>query len=780
MILILAEFGDIRRKVAKPNSSPACHIEELYLPHSMNSGQYLRKMIDLADYKSTLWEFASSLVHFPLSIKPLDIHKDLDLTGVYHTHSIHNCYNQLLAVSKINSSLLGENLFTPVSVLIASSKVVVAEPAESLLQPIEFKTAPIRKLQSESKISCSWRNPDILVNQVSCQNMISAWAGSHNIESEVKSLTEMQNFPSFVIQNKQILKEYESESELVCSDIKTKIIWQKLFYQYDVLYLKIEQLCGMFSMSCPFLECGMNLGGKSLSELKEHAKCLLGKNGKKSARKKRSSIFSSLLENLGLVKSASEISLENFNRVSETNFNKLRSNQLTLEKSFLEHSDKLHEMLIAEGKDIETSYDRVSTLSVHLQLLQQFAHDRETYLAAHEAFANMFEQMSNAAESLMQLALAPMQEGQGSFCRGSQCINKNSLVLNKKGTVITVSARLLQMEAKLSGRVVCKLLNSSSEVFVHGLADEEVVKHRGGYFRRIDNQEVTAGCLQSGEGCPVNKRPVKSSDLMLDNLYFTIAKNSASVMIQCINLTQIVTATENISCNMEARDIIPPFVVQGATENHFIAPHNIHLYITLPRALRHRSESEVLEIQNHHQSSHYTWSHFHSDLLTKDFQPLKHVSHGIVLFTPLFLLLFLILLCCLVKKYPACPQFCCGFFDAIGKCLTGALDKCKGPAQARQNVTLPATCQPNLNLSLPANSQYMEQEISSPPKITESSSCFSYDTPIQRSGASSDDREAELDNIHNDQKISRDKHQLDKNMQKADRAFSRLGRKLKK
>ena len=164
----------------------------------------------------------------------------------------------------------------------------------------------------------------------------------------------------------------------------------------------------------------------------------------------------------------------------------------------------------------------------------------------------------------------------------------------------------------------------------------------------------------------------------------------------------------------------------------------------------------------------------------EEFQLLKHVSHGIVLFTPLFLLIFLILLCCLFKKYPACPQFCCGFFDAIGKCLTGALDKCKGPAQARQNVTLPATCQPNLNLSLPANSQYMEQEISSPPKITESSSCFSYDTPIQRSGASSDDREAELDNIHNDQKISRDKHQLDKNMQKADRAFSRLGRKLKK
>ena len=770
-------YGDIRRETQLPNSSPACEVQEMLLPHSKNSGSYLKKQVDLASYKSALNEFASSLVSYPLSIKPLDIHQNLDLTGVYHTNSIHNCYNQLLAVSKINSSMIGSTLFTPVSLLIASSKVVVSEPAENLLKPFQINTGPKRNLQSESKISCSWRNPDILVNKASCQKMIATWANSHNIESEVPDLTELHTFPSFIVQNKLKVREHESGDELVCADTKTKIVWQRLFYEYDVLYLKMQQLCVMFGCECEFLECGFNLGDKTLAELKSHAKCLLGKGAKKgNKRRKRSSIFSSLLENLGLVKSASEISLDNFNRVSERNFNKLRSNQLALEKSFLEHSDKLHEMLKEEGKDIETSYDRVSTLSVHLQLLQQFAHDRETYLAAHEAFANMFEQMSNAAESLMQLALAPMQEGQSSFCRGSECINKNSLVLNKQGNVITVSARLLQMEAKLSGRVVCKLLNSSSEVFVHGLSDEEVVKHKGGYFRRIDNQEVTAGCLQSGEGCPVNKRPVKSSDLMLGNMYFSLSKNS--VRVQCVNLTQLVTATENISCNMEARDIVPPFVVRGASENHLIAPHNIHLYITLPRAVRHRSESEVLEIRNNHQSSHYTWDHFHSDLYSKNFQPLKHVSHGVVLFTPMFLLIFLILLCCLFKKYPACPQLCCGFFGNIGNCMSGILDKCK--SQSIQNETLSATFKPEVGFCPPANSNYMNQEISSAPEVAENPLSSNFNSPSQKGGFSGNDTEAELNNLHNDLKLSRDKHQLDKNMQKADRAFSRLGRKSNK
>lgn len=697
----------------------------MLLPTISHASTYVHKQVDLKQFEDTLYFFAEGLLHFPLSIKSLSLHDNLDMDGIFHTESILHCYNEILAVRKINSSFLSKNLFTPMPLIINANKVVVQDTVNDMLAQYNMTTGPRRTLHTDSKITCSWRSPDVLVGEASCESLISTSATTHDVENEVGQLKSIGHFPAFLIVNKEKLKVYEQGDELVCSDTRSRVTWQSLYFEFDTLYLKLESICRMFTLDCPFLDCGMDLASKDLRELRDFAKCLMKAvnieedvAGKK--RKKRD-ILNTLLAGLGLVKSPGEISLENFNKVAEGNFNRLRKNQLKLEEAFIKHSEQLHKTLQAEALDIGNTYDRVSTLQSHLSFLSKFSHNMEAHLSAHSAFAGVLSRLSSKAEAFMQLALAPMKDEAGSYCKGTDCIDKNSLVLNKEGKSISVSARLLQLTVKEAGRINCKLMNSSSQVFIHGLSDQQVIMNKGGYQLRKNNLEVTNGCLRSGENCPIPNRKVKSRDLMLDNFYFSLEKSN--VLVQCINETKLVTTRGNVTCNLEAQPIEPPFIALGKVKHSLIQPHNIHYYITIPRETKYQTQDEVYAIENNPPTTHYSWSDFHRDLTTKPFHPFLHMPHGVVLFTPLFFIVLSIFLCCIFKKCPACPQLCCDFFkmciNAIIWCFSGirkmfvttsdvnnnniALNAGNFPSAPSCEASTTSTTQP------PANASFMDQ-----------------------------------------------------------------------
>ena len=651
------DYKDIRRKVEnKVGGGLGCHIEQLSLPKIASSSAYIKHSIDFATINQLMSHFSFSLRSLPISIKNFDTHQYVSSGSVLHSYTPMACYADILQLSNNNRTQTDNNIFNIVNVVITSSHVLYHDDeTETMLREVEIVGKRNRQTVNEKNIiTCAFKNPDLLVSQEQCKTLLDALATEYNITNNVKVLSEIKYFPAFVVRNGNELKLFEFGQTLECTDSAFRLEMEELFFTFSHLMLELSQMCDFFSFECKFLECGMNLHVMSLKELNVFAQCL--DDSIETKKTKRSNLFSSLLEGLGLIRSASEISLAHLNEISSQNFNRLKDGQLGLEKAIIEQSLSLHDILKKENKQISQSYDRVSMLSGHFNLVQHFNYRRESALATFRTFSNTFRKMSESIKNLLQLALAPLtQRKDGIYCHTSECIDTNSLLIKQNGDQLSVSARLLKIESTAAGRVSCPLFNVSGEVKVHGMLDSIVYLHPGGeYYWQKSNKMVSNACLYTGMNCPDDMRDVTASDLINENIYFFI--NNEELYVQCIVGQELIGTGRNYSCSLSPISIEPPIIALRSNGNHqVIESHNIHLYISIPRQVAH-FDQDIFEKIKEADIPTYTGSDLERELGENTFNPFSNLIHGVILFTPLSAFLLCTCVCLIFCKYPKLPR----------------------------------------------------------------------------------------------------------------------------
>ena len=683
-----------------------CEVEALSLPHITSSSNYLRHEISMQSVQFLLKEFSVSLATMPLAIKHLAHHADITAGGILHTLSPHACMSQVTALNHFNQSTLPENVYTVLNVVINSNLVVYDKdsPVEDLLRPIiGGERQKQEALQEETKITCMYQSPDLLVGQSQCQSMIEAESKMRGLVNNAKDLSTLTRFPSFLVRNNEQLKPFAFGDELLCSDLQLKMSLEKLFYEYDSFHLRIKQACEFFNITCGFVSCGMDLANKDLIEMDKFAKCLLSSTKNfvdkmSGGRHKRElHIFSSLLESLGLVKSSSQISLEHFNQVSKHNFDQLKNNQLGLEQALLDQSKDLHRVLKKENDQLESVYDRVSMLSSHMHLLNRVGHAREQILTSHDAFGAAFQKLTLNLELLLEMSLSPLtQTNNGVYCRHSECVDSRSLIVKKKEDKLIVAARLVKVESVEAGRVSCPLMKLGDDILVHGMLDKVVYQKDNIFYSQEGNKEVTPSCLKTGLNCPEGMRVVNPGDLLLNSLYMFLQGDS--VKIQCIKDLQLVNKKGNFTCNLNPIQVEAPFVITGPNVNYLVDNHNVHVYISLPRKVA-VFEQDAFHRKKMPTVPGYSGAHLLNDFKSNNFEPLKNLVHGVIVFTPISAL-FLVCLCtCFCVKCPAlrttvwsavtkCWEWC-------GKCCGATTGQCSPP---RVEAPLGAECAPEEEL----------------------------------------------------------------------------------
>ena len=600
--------------------------------------------------------FVSSL---PIALSHKLDHHNVDLAGLFLTKSIHACYSQITSLDAIVNDDLLKTHFTVERVLISANKVVYNDSNSIFgqLKNISFTSnGSDSSLTDDLRITCNFRHPDLLVNVAMCETVLKHMAEQWNVTYNVKRLNDISSFPAFIIRNHKELKIYEGET-LICKDSLMKIGQEALFFAYDKLYLRLTQLCHIFELTCPFLDCGLNLATKNLNELGKFSRCLmksvrtvLGETLSKG-RENRDSVMTSLLQTLGLSRTETQISMENFNRISRHNFQSLKNNQLNLEQAFLEQSVNLHRVIKKEGKEISSIYDRTAIISAVVHLLDRFRYGRESNLGAASSFGNVFDTLTTSIEHLIDLALAPLQE-KAVFCMGVSCIDTKSLVISKEPE-LSVSARLLSIESASAGRVSCQIFNQSGNTLVHGLSDRILYEKKGQWYDRETNFEITNKCLRTGSECPIEPRNVTALDLMHNRLYFYTREGS--MFVQCTEELKLVTEEKNISCTLESSRVDPPFVVVTKNKNYLVSPTNVHSFFTLIREpLRALDEEEIhlrkpAEIEM--PETHFNYDSFVREW-EKPFRPTENIIQLWTIMIPGFLLIVVLCVACVCCKYP--------------------------------------------------------------------------------------------------------------------------------
>ena len=657
-----------------------CRVEMLSLPHIKSSSSFIRHSVNLQSMGLLLSEYAQALLSMPLSIKHRTEHEHVTAGGILHSLSPHACMSQITTLSHFNESKLPENIFTVLNVIVNSNLVIFDNdsPTENLLRPIiGGKREKQKALQETARITCMYRSPDLLVGQAQCELMIGTESELRGLENKVKNLSELTSFPAFLVRNNKEIKPFAFGDELLCSDLRLKMSLEQLFYQYDSFHLRLSQACDFFNLTCDFISCGMNQGSKTLEEMDKFANCLLSSTKSKSfqssgERQRRDlHIFSSLLQSLGLVKSASQISLEHFNQVSKHNFQQLKNNQLGLEQALLDQSKDLHTVLKKEGEELENVYDRVSMLSSHMHLLNRVNHAREQILSSHTAFGSAFEKMTMNLEILLEMAMSPLSQQQnGVFCRHSECVDSRSLIIRKEGEELIVAARLLEIESVAAGRVSCPLMQLGGKVYVHGMLDKIVYQKHNIYYSQEGNKEVTSSCLKSGLNCPEGVREVESRDLLLDSLYMFLQGDTFK--IQCIKELQLINVKGNYTCSLNPIQVEPPFVIVGPGINHLVETHNIHVYVSLPREVK-AFERDAFHRKRMPNVPGYSGVHLIKDWETNNFEPFHNLVHGVITFTPLSALLLICCCTCCCVKFPALRIH---LWTAVKKCWNIVIECC--------------------------------------------------------------------------------------------------------
>ena len=622
-----------------------------------NSENFITHRINTEDLFDILTDFSTVLMSIPVSLDTSNL-TGIDSNGGFLTNSIFTCSLQVLALNPINRSAIGEDLFTPLTLMVSSDKVVFSDTEEmTLLRPIDVTGKGTGRKQAsvtpQSKISCAFRHPHVLVKETQCNTMIKAIGTTNNLTVNVEDLRKLPHYPAFVVQGKNEIKAYEPGTKLVCSDAELKNTMEEMFYSFDKLSSKWGQLCSMFGLKCGWRECGFNLGQKSLSELNEVAMCLINRGG--VVRTKRETIFSSLLQGLGLIKSASQISMDNFNKINRGNFDKIKQEVLKVEAALIAESDTLHSALAKDGKALEETFDRVSQLSSHVHMVQRLNHVRSQHLAVLQSFSKAFSHLTENIDGVLGLALAPLSKKSGIFCRETdECVDLSSLILHSTEKDLSVSARLLKIETVKAGRVSCELRETEDGIMVHGMTDRLVVKRGGVYIDFESNKEVTSDCLESGENCPRALRSVGPRDLMMENIYFSIDKKQ--MRAQCINQTILVMATHNVTCNMKATTVSVPFIILSQDASHLVDSHNLHMYLAIPRKVTFADEE--------------IWHGFKNPITNKEQKvkredfgsfslqnvDLTNPFHSFIVISPFLVCLLSFCCCCLMWKYPSCPK----------------------------------------------------------------------------------------------------------------------------
>ena len=627
------------------------------------------------------------------------------------------CYADVLRLADNNRTQKSNEIYNIANVVITSSHVLYHDDdAEDLLREV-VEIVGRRKKQTvnqTSKISCAFKNPDLLVSEQQCKTLLGTLASNYNITNKVTDLAAIEYFPAFVVRNGLELKLFEYGQELECTDAALRLEMEELFYTFSHMILEIGQMCEFFNFECEFLECGLDLNVMSLTELNEFSKCLDKTIGK--GKTKRSNIFNSLLEGLGLIRSASEISLAHLNEISSKNFNRLRDGQLGLEKAIIEQSSSMHDILKKENKQISETYDRVSMLSSHYNLVQHFNYNRESALATFRTFSNTFKKLSDSIQNLLQLALAPLtQRKDGIYCHTSECIDTNSLLIKQNGNQLSVSARLLKIESTAAGRVSCPLFNVSGQIMVHGMLDSIVYLHPGGeYFWQKNNKMVSNACLYTGEGCPENMRDVSVSDLVNENIYFFI--NNENLFVQCLERQELIGKERNYSCSLSPVSIEPPIIALRSNGNHqVIESHNIHLYISIPRQVAH-FDQDIFEKIREPDLPSYDGNDLQRELSENNFNPFTNLVHGVILFTPLSAILLCTCICVIFCKYPECPKRMWGCCQNSARRGVRVYNRIRGMGDEGVEVPAPAR-RGDQGTGATAPALEVEQLVAMPPSV---------------------------------------------------------------
>ena len=737
-------------------SRVSCGIEDSFIPKVASSLNFISHSVDTEAIDILLQKLAHNLLDIPVSLKVGKTQEELGSSSVFLTLSPFTCTLQILGLHPLNRSLVTEDEhLTPLNMLISSNKVVYDEPEEINLLKMELgKPRKTAQVSDDSQISCAFKHPDLLVKETQCLSMLQSITTKNSLTNNIGELRKQPHYPGIIVQGKSELKPYTFPQILVCADSQLKINTEELFYEFDNFYIKAEQICKMFSIECNFLKCGLDIGGKSLDEIDRMAKCLL--HNTKSNRVKRDvNIFSGLLEGLGLTRSASQISIDHFNKVNKANFDKLKESQLNLEKALIQESENMHSLLAQEGKSLAETYDKTNILSSHFNLVVRLQHHRSYNLASLKAFAQAFRHISKTIDDVMKFALAPLHQNGGAFCDNAECIDIRSLILKTDKNKITVSARLLEIQAMSTGRISCELFNINGSAYVHGLQDHTVVRKDKSLYDFSSNKEVTQQCLSTGLNCPHSMRPVSHRDLMMENIYFSVHKGT--MRAQCLETTIFVTSTNNISCTMSSVEVSPPFVVLGERENHLVEAHNLHTYYSIPRKMLfadekivHRLNTETfdatpppLQAQTANDTSSFS-----------DFKPFENIWTTTITITPYFLLVVLLLCCVCCAKYPAIPKTC---WKCVKTCCC-----CKNSQQEQQ-----VDCRTDKNKKLDSIVKNLRSGHRSPPSYEETSFIENDDL---------------IDNKCKNNLSSRNisSRSVDKHFEKSDRAVNKLGDKINK
>ena len=699
------DFGHIRQtQIEEEVVGRGCHVEQLRLPQITSSDAFLKHEMRLAEVSNLLSEYGTSLRSAPISIQFNSYHSEIDSAGLIHSYSPFVC--NLNTITNTNRTDIqggiDTSIHTLMSVVITSSHIVYDDSeAEHLLREVDLVGSRKKyKVNSSSKITCMFRNPDLLVGETQCKSMIAKWAETYGLENKVGDLRKLSQYPAFVINNGESLEIFKYGKELLCADYLTKLELENLFYSYNKLYLKLSQVCNFFNVHCQFLECGLDQERLSLVEMDRFARCLIEANKdmdfefsydkRGASRKKREiQIFTSLLETLGLVKTSSQLSLQKFNDVSRKNFNKLKNNQLGLEKALIKQSKELHDLLQAEDRDISTVYDRTSVLSSHIHLLEKFRKQREDQLASFKAFSQAFNHLTESLELILRMGLCPIsQPANNVFCFESSCVDTKSMVIRKTKKEFSVAARVLKIQSTQAGRVSCPIIKVGDMQMVHGLQDSLLYSKDKIFYYQKNNMEVTPSCLKTGLNCPEALRPVEARDLMFGNLYFFI--EGPKLMLQCLKLTTIVAEHRNYSCSFEPQNIEPPFILVNPNKsNHLIQPHNVHLYISIPREIAHFTQQDF-HSRKPAPIPAYNPTQLHQQIMNGEFDPFGNFIHAIIVFTPLSVILLITCFCVILCKYPKLPRYLGKMCVNGFKCCSNVCKKSENSGQCSPPPTAPA------------------------------------------------------------------------------------------